>query len=236
MFLVRLFLLSSLAVAVLPAALFAADLPQPDVIQESWECGSKIDLNPSVTASFSSDFTFEKSDKLPTFMAGVLRDPSGLKFSSVFVDGEMGWHGFAVEGQASFFNAYAAPESGRAVLFSMLSSEGPGQTYTVVSTQDGFKTVVCGKVPAPDTDLGTLDYMNIQTFDLDDKGNGRLTGKVNFSEEKPAECFQSTTNDGGVHWAKPNRITPCVDKVYQEVDRAPDETGPLHDLRTYSSN
>ena len=236
MLVTRSLFVSALVTLSLPSTLFAADLAEPDVIQDNWKCGSKIDLSPSVTARFNPDYIFEKADKLPTFMAGVIRDPSGLKFSSVFVDTEMGWRGFAVEGQASFFNAYAAPGSGRAILFSMLSSEGPGQTYTVLSTRDGFKTVACGEVPAPDTTLDTLDYMQIQTFDLDDKGKGRLTGVVQFSEARPTECFQSTTDDGGLHWTKPSRTTPCIDNTFQEIGRASEETGPLHDLRTYSNN
>lgn len=220
----------------LPATVAAADITEPDVIQESWQCGSKIDIIPSVTDRFSPSHVFEKADRLPTFMAGEIRDPSGLKFSAVFVDTEPGWRGYAVEGQASFFNAYAERSGGRAVLFSMISAGGPGQTYTVFSTKDGFETVACGELSKPDANLSTIDYMQIKTFDIDEGGKGRLTGFVRFSEERVPECFEATTDDGGTHWSKPKRIQPCIDNAFQELDQVPEEAGPLQSLRMYSSN
>ncbi|MGO7335691.1 hypothetical protein [Rhizobium leguminosarum] len=224
------------AFAFAPAISLAADLEQQDVIQESWQCGSKIDVSPSVTARFSPTYMFAKSDSLPTFIAGEIRDQPGAKFSAVFADTDAGWQGYAVEGQASFSNAYASSATGRAVLFSMISTEGPGQTYTVATTQDGFKTITCGELPAPDTKFETLDYMRIESFDLDEKGHGLLTGVVRFSDDRPAECFQSVTEDSGQHWTKPSRTKLCIDDAFNELAPLPQESGPLHDLRMYSGN
>lgn len=46
------------AFAFAPAISIAAELAQSDVIQDSCQCGSKIDVSPSVTARFSPTYTF----------------------------------------------------------------------------------------------------------------------------------------------------------------------------------
>lgn len=227
-----LFLAGLYALLVPPA--IAADMPDSSPVQDDWKCGSQIEIVPRVTDRFKPDYIFTKRDDMPTFLAGSIVEPMGGKFSAVFIDGEDGWLGYAVEEQAGFSNVYVARQGGRAVLFSMIDVEGPGHTYTVLSTQNSFKSVACAELAAPDVELGTLDYMQIRAFDLDERGKGRLTGIVSFADERAAECFQSTTNDDGRHWSKLHRIEPCIESAYEQVSAMAAEGGSLEDLRAYS--
>jgi hypothetical protein len=231
----RTLLISAVFVSLVGTSALAADPAYPTIIQEDWTCGTKITPTPFVAAFFTPTYTWEQSEGLPTFMAGEIKDPAGGKFSALFIDMPDGWQGYAVEGQAGFSDAFVSRNDGKVVLFSMVDSEGPGQSYTVVSTQDGFKTVTCGQLPAPDTKLDILDYLVIRTFDLDAKGHGELTGIVRFSDERKSECFRATTDDSGRHWTQPKHDSGiCIDNVVEMLQPVPELSGPLQNLKAYS--
>jgi hypothetical protein len=231
----RTLFISAVFVSLAGTSAFAADPAFPPVIQEDWTCGTLITPTPFVTAFFTPTYTVEQSEQLPTFMAGEIKDPAGGKFSALFIEKSNGWQGYAVESQAGFSDAFVSRNDGKVVLFSMVNSEAPGHAYTVVSTQDGFKTLTCGELPAPDTKLDILDYMQIKTFDLDEKGHGELTGIVRFSDEKKSECFRATTDDNGRTWTKPKRVSgACIDSIVEPLEPVPELSGPLQNLKAYS--
>lgn len=197
------------------------------LIQDDWQCGSKVEPSAEIAAFFEPDHAFGATELLPTFVAGTLKDPQGGRFSMIFHRQEIGWAGYAVEPQAGFWNAYVSGVGPEVVLFSAINVEGPGQEYTVVTTRDGFETITCGTLPAPDTALGTLDYMSIEKFELDAAGAGRIEGIVSYSDSRPADCFVSTTRDAGRNWSVPSREGACIESVFQELKPIEPQEGPV---------
>lgn len=209
------------------AAAYSAD--RPPIIQDDWTCGKAIELTPDITAFLSPSYIFTAPEGASgphsrSFVAGTLRDPAGGRYSMLFVDGEEGWKAYPVEEQAGFSSAFMNEQTGRTVLFSMINVEGPGQTYTVVSTDDGFKTVTCSEIAAPPTELGTTDYMQIDQFRLDGTGKGKVEGSVSFGDEsRKAECFEVSTENGGKAWSAPKKKADCVDNQIYSLSPAPEE-------------
>jgi hypothetical protein len=211
----------------------------PPIIGEDWSCGAKLAPTPLMTAFFEPSYVFENpasdSGGLPTVLAGALEESVGIKFSMVFVRTDDGWTGYPVQSQAGIQQAYVSQDAMRGVLFSMHDVEGPGHDYVVLATADGFKTLTCGEVPPPDTELGILDYMRILSVELDEKGNGLLRGIVStFEDERPAECFVATSSDGGANWTQPKRAEPCIDSAVSSLMHVPEDDGPLSWLRASS--
>ncbi|QKC72175.1 MULTISPECIES: hypothetical protein [Mesorhizobium] len=227
-------ILASACMGISSAEIVYADEPAHNpVISDHWACGSRIEVSPEIVASFHPTYVHPAKDKLPAFVGGFVKDmENGGVYSTIFVKEADAWKAFAVQEQASFSNIYVHAETGRAIFFSMISVEGPGQSYQVLSTRDGFATVKCGEVPAPKTKLDTLDYMQIRSVLLDAAGDGSLDGIVHFSEERKPECFTASSKDGGLNWSAPAKTDQCIDSVVEVLAPFDEGSGPVQDLRS----
>lgn len=193
-------------------------------------CGASVEPTPAAVAYFTPTYVYEGSDTMAMFLAGAVRDPDGGKAATLFVRTDDGWKGVMAEEQADFVEARITYGS-RALLFSMIDVEGPGHSYTVLSTADGFKTINCGVIPPPPVDLDPTEYMRIISVEMDDKGNGLVRGTVTFNDEAPDQCFASTTGDGGKTWTVPSASAPCIADTTTALSPVAEDEGPMHDLR-----
>jgi hypothetical protein len=206
-----------------------ADDVEP-LVADAWECGTKVEPSSEIAAFFDVTYAYTGDDGRSAFVAGTLKHPDGWRFSMIFHRKEAGWQGYAVEGQAGFWNAFMSRDGSRAVLFSAINVGGPGQSYTVAASGDGFETIRCGVLPAPDTELGTIDFMTIDSFALDEAGKGRITGSVSYADGRPVECFESASDDGGVNWSQPKKLPACIDNSFMELAPVDGPDGPAADF------
>jgi hypothetical protein len=152
---------------------------------------------------------------LPAFALGRVSGPEDRSVTItdapllLFVQEAGAWKAYAIAESHGATNVYKSPD-GRVMIFSMWMVEGPGQEYTVVSTDDGFKTLNCGTVPKPEADLGTLDYMHIMRFDRDGGKNAEITGVVEYAETQKTEWFASRSTDGGKTWSVPKKTDKAL--------------------------
>jgi len=187
--------------------------------KEDWKCGQQVTVPKDWLPGLAVSHAFMKDGLLPTFVIAKLgsADPSLTVVSPgllLFVQGPTGWKHFPIDVSNSAMNIYIMPEKGHAVIFAMWTVEGPGQEYTVVSTQDGFKTVRCGRLPSPKAQLGTLDYMRILSFD-----GSKLIGTVHYAETEKQEWFESKTSDGGSTWSVPRKLaSPAFEELGPTAD------------------
>jgi hypothetical protein len=109
----------------------------------------------------------------------------------------------------------------------MWTREGPGQDYTVLSTNNGFRSRACAVVPRPASlfDVGrTLDYMAIEDFNAGPSGNATLIGSVNFEDAEtpgPIRWYRAGTPRLGPKWRTPHRIAAKpkpLPGVYTQVE------------------
>jgi hypothetical protein len=189
-----------------------------ELIKEDWQCGQRIEVTAALLAHFTSSYAVSGDADMPSFVAGTLKSDEGETLSVLFVHGATGWAGYAVQHQGGFASVTTVAASKQAVLFSMIDVEGPGKDYTVISTDDAFKHIACGILPAPAISLGTLDYMSITSLELDSGGQGLLHGRVDFSQGRPPACFVSETKDGGKSWSVPRQTQPCASSNDPESD------------------
>lgn len=177
-----------------------------------WTCGKPATFPPEYASYLRVHYAVPQSSSLAAFAVGALEreldDPKapGDKPSFLFVANGSSWIAYPLASMMGVFNVFTLGEQGRAMLFLMGDQEGPGQEYTVVSTDDAFKSVRCGTLPRPAEELGTTDYMEIKK--LIDQGDGSATaeGSVWFAQRDATVPYRSSTTDGGLTWSVPEVV------------------------------
>jgi hypothetical protein len=177
-----------------------------------WTCGKPAAFPPEYASYVRVHYAVPQGSSLAAFAVATLKsefdDPKAPedKPSFLFVAEGSSWTAYPLVSRMGVFNVFTLGEEGRAMLFLMGDQEGPGQEYTIVSTDDGFKSVRCGTLPPPAEELGTTDYMEIKR--LVDHGGGSATaeGSVGFAERDETVPYRSSTTDGGLTWSVPEVV------------------------------
>jgi hypothetical protein len=205
-----------------------------DLWRPGWRCGSPLHLMGNHSRYLEVRYTFRAEEKLPSFVIGSLsKQDEALPIASdrpllLFTKIDDQWRIYPVEAAAGVYGVYLSPSSGRVVFFAMHDRGGPGESYTVVSTIDGFKSVRCGVLKMPDVARGSTDYMHITSFAGDDTGKLKVEGVINFASETPEMWFGATSEDGGKSWSTPKRLARTP--MYSIPDNMIDDELLVNDL------
>ncbi len=211
-----------------------------DVWKENWSCGKEVTLTKNELKLLSASRVFHAEEKIPDFILGRIRDDETTMVTDsplmLFIRNGEAWRTIAIAAGSDVSNIYVSPETGRVMIFSMWVVEGPGQEYTVTTTADGFRTISCGILPSPDTDLGTLDYMQIMGLNSEGVDKAVIRGIVIFGSSeipKPNAWFEAKTEDGGKTWSKPQQISdPPLYEFSSGADEMKDDL--IKKLQNYS--
>lgn len=180
--------------------------------EDDWICGAKIKTTSELVEAFVQDASlqgFGGDAKLPAFLVGRL--PGTELGTLIFVKKAERWTGYAIEDGGDVQGAYYLPGHGAVVVFSMLSRGGPGNSYTIFSTVDGFRNVRCANVDFP-TELNNPDwageFLTFKTFNSDVNGAGSLIGCADVTRNDRAftSWFTYETTDGGASWGQPRKF------------------------------
>lgn len=183
---------------------------------DDWKCGQPVPLTPELLKAIDFEDPhhpfagYSGGDRLPPFLISVFEPVS---YGAVLFVNENGvWHAYALQEGGEAYAVYVSPNHASAVIFAMWTREGPGQDYTVLSTNDGFRSRSCAVVPRPTslyTSVRVLDYMAIEDFNADPTGNAALVGRVDFRDgEIPGSVrwYRTSTPHLGANWRTPHRI------------------------------
>jgi hypothetical protein len=206
--------MKSIVATVVGLAMIGGATFSPTAAQETeflwadWKCGQNVKLTRklihSVTSAANSFSGFRGGGGLPPFLVGNLSQELG---AILFIKHSGGWRAVALEEGATSYGVYVAPEKRSAVIFTMMSREGPGQEYTLYRSTDGLRSGACSTLPPPRAIPHYL-YMDIKDFNIDARRQGTVVGTVEFSEPKTKTVwYRSRTTDGGAHWSRPLPIS-----------------------------
>ncbi len=198
---------------------------------ENWTCGTAISVSePEVRAldALGRSTHYAGASKLPGFSVATLPSPElGLILLAKSSDG---WRAFPIEEGGASQGVFVAPEEGRLAIVSMLSREGPGQSFTLAQSDDGLRTLRCTEIPFPaelNKPAWANEFLTPDHFNIDAKGRGTLIGSafVDRNGREQTLLYRYTSNDGGLTWSAPKRINHRVrrppDGIFTQL---PDET------------
>jgi hypothetical protein len=151
------------------------------------------------------------------------------------------WRAFLPRPGESVVGVYAAHESGAMILVTQWQSEGPGQSWTLLRSNDALATGVCTTVTFPDA-LNQPTWANetLLLTDLDIRANGRgeLIGEAAWEREREA-WFVFSTRDGGATWQMPprriSRERQARAGLYTAIEDAPAPEALVAELRAYAA-
>jgi hypothetical protein len=171
----------------------------------------------------------------PMLLVGALspmREIAGLddnqRGAALFLrDGAGGWRAVLPSAWESVIAIYQNGESGETVVFTTVQTEGPGQSWTLVRSSDGFARAQCSRVHFPE-ELNSPNwsnaYLELVVFAIDAGGRGFIIGRA-LVEGDGAEEYQLyiyNTRDSGETWRGPHPSRRAPTARVTHFERAED--------------
>jgi hypothetical protein len=199
---------------------------------DSWKCGRLVPLTQELLQAIDFDDPYRPvvgysgGGKLPPFLIGVFKP---VWYGAVlFVNQNGVWHAYPLQQGGDPFGIYVSPDHASAVIFAMWTVEGPGQEYTVLSTNNAFRSRSCALVPRPASLYiagRSLDYMVIEDFNANLAGNATLIGSIDFADDEkkpgPIRWYRASAPRLGAKWRTPHRIAAKpkpLPGIYKQVE------------------
>ncbi|BAT60181.1 hypothetical protein GJW-30_1_02717 [Variibacter gotjawalensis] len=199
----------TIAVAIASAAspAVASDLPSGPA---DWTCGKQITLTKKSARALMKDASYE-GDTVGKNAFMVLQTSVDAGGVSLLVKRGNDWRAYGVQSGGGLQAVRYDRKSGTVIVFSMLSREGPGQSFTVLTAQDDLTSIACADIRFPDElndPVYAGEYVDFSDFNVDAVGKGALIGRATF-ERNGAEVkriYRWSTPDRGRTWSKPETL------------------------------
>ena len=214
-------LLAAFALAALAAPAFAQETDTPSETAEAPACMVALELTPQLVFTardWAQNYAAANGEARqllfgyipPTEIVEGLAD--NLRGAVVFMqDREVGWRAMMPAPWESIVAVYQEPESGETILFTQVQTEGPGQSWTFIRSEDNLHSATCTSIDFPDA-LNNPEWANetleLVDFDMNEGGLGEIIARASVERDgAPATWFftYSTTN-AGLTWSAPERI------------------------------
>lgn len=130
----------------------------------------------------------------------------------VFVETKAGWRAFVPAYGETAVALYASTAGPEAFLVTQLQIEGPGQSFTVVRSRDGFASGACATLDFPpllNNPGWAMEYLSPDGLQIDARGRGRLlaSGEIDAETDAPVMTWWAyPTTSAGRRWGKPKRL------------------------------
>ncbi|MES1201420.1 MAG: hypothetical protein ABUS57_08215 [Pseudomonadota bacterium] len=153
------------------------------------------------------------------------------------------WRAFYPSESEDTVGLYMAPASGAMIVVTMLQTEGPGPSWTVIHSDDGFTTGFCATVNFPSS-LNKPDYraeyLELHDVDLDARGRGEIVGVAHIDRDTRQGdwWYAYRTQDGGASWGSAHRLSrerAARTGLYQPVADSPAPDDLVQDLQRYAA-
>jgi hypothetical protein len=190
----------------------AADMPAK--VEEEVKCGQNIPISKrllTLATGLSAEISGANGARNNPYLISQMHNMSDANFmlggaTVVFVKTNV-WRAYMVA-EAEFVQGIrVSGDDRRVVLLTMHTVEGPGATYTVMTTPDSFETMTCAVLEFP-KELNKpdyrLEYLEFADFNTTESGQGTLLGSATISDKDYWFTYQ--TPDFGMHWSEPSRF------------------------------
>jgi hypothetical protein len=145
----------------------------------------------------------------------------------LFVRKGAGWVLIAPNDGEEDQGLFASSQSGEVFIVTMIAIEGPGSNYTLVRASEGFSKFDCLTIPFPRSIKNPDEYLSLEDFNIDARGNGRLVGSARIERGGRPQVwwFQYLTTDSGRTWSAPIKLAGKpgnIRGIYKAVALRPD--------------
>jgi len=187
----------------------------PAFAQEELPCMAPIAITPQLVEQAGQyDFRgYAGSANVPAFLVGFLsptrytEDRDDIFGTVVFVRGDEGWRAFLPSNGKDAVAIYAT-DAGAVMIATMRTSEGPGQSWTLLRSPEGLASGACSVVAFP-SELNKPSWNNemldLTDFDINAHGRGEIIG-MGSTEERGDLWYVYRTRDYGASWSAPQRL------------------------------
>jgi hypothetical protein len=228
---VSLALVTALATLVMPRV--SSDAADLSVNGADWICGKAFAVTRGLgrlalraeTMRGASGQGEAKRKRTPPYFVAQLPDLGTV----LFVKRGPAWVGYAIEDGGAIQSVKQSDHDRTVIAFSMLSREGPGNSYTVLSTRDGFASIVCSSLQFPkelNEPMYLNEYLAFVDFNMDTSGVGTLIGSAHIERDGQSitRTYRYRTQDAGVSWSEPELMEALarpLSGVLRDAGRAP---------------
>jgi len=122
------------------------------------------------------------------------------------------WRNYAIEDGGRSQAAKMTADGKHVLIVTMLSREGPGSSFMIMSTGDGFGSFACAELPFPDTVRSPDEFLTLVDLNGSDSGSLALIGSV-LPDGKPEQWYRYESADGGKSWGKPTLLDKKPEKL-----------------------
>jgi|GEM_PF-2602500 len=135
----------------------------------------------------------------------------------LFVKGPKGWRAVVPRHEEEEVGLYVAPSSHKVIIVTQRQIGDPGQSFTIIRSEDDFATATCATLGFPrDLNQPTWngEYLEVHDLDSSARGRGLLVGSAALerTDEKPRTLwFSYATRDDGRSWGPPKRLAKQQD-------------------------
>ncbi len=193
------------------ADVFSADMPKGT--DENLSCGSVLPINKKLVTLATADGSelagargARNNPYIISSFHGNGEDDSWVLGGTVVFVKNNGWKAFLVSEEETVEGIRVSGDDRRVTIFTMHTAEGPGASYTVVTTPNSFETLACGTLEFPkelNHPAYNDEYLLFTDFNSDESGKGRLIGQASIGEKD--YWYSYNTEDFGLHWSNPIR-------------------------------
>lgn len=156
----------------------------------------------------------------------------------LFIKRADGWKAIVPSNWENDVGLYAGDGGKRFIIVAQRQIEGPGQSFTVMRTEDDFATSACTELPFPEElnkPSWNMEFVVPHDLDITARGRGALVGYATIErtgERERSLWYSFDTRDGGKTWRAPRRVGGNAHPpagIYAPVERrdAPDLVADL---------
>lgn len=235
---------SLVALVALTAPAFAQDNDDNDTCMVETPVTASL-----VAAAADNGFTEVPNSIASAIVHGALApqadDDTDAPHGAVFFvrDAAGEWRAVLPNAGEDTVGVYAAPATGALILVTMVQTEGPGQSWTLVRSTDGLASGDCTAIAFP-AELNHPDwaneYLDLKDLDIDAHGRGELIGVAHVERNGHDEdwWYSYRTRDGGATWSAPRRLRgekAARAGIYEPVEDSPAPEDMVQDLQRYAA-
>ncbi len=164
---------------------------------------------------------FAGNAKIPSFLLGHLSylreaaqsdDGEGVHGAVLFVPEGGAWRAFLPAEGESVLSAYVSSSSPLVIIVTQLQIEGPGQSFTLMRSEDGLRSADCVILPFPKAlNKGSWksEYLELRSLQINARGKGRLIASALLgadTDHPQTRWWRYRTRDLGKSWSRPRAL------------------------------
>lgn len=147
-----------------------------------------------------------------SYLREAAQSGEGVHGAVLFVQEGGAWRAFLPADGESALSAYVSSDSQLVIIVTHLQIEGPGQSFTLMRSEDGLRSADCITLPFPKAlNAGSWksEYLELRSLQITAHGKGHLIASalLGADDDHPyMRWWRYRTRDLGKSWSKPRAL------------------------------